>query len=42
MERIIQEMQDPEAGVPVRSLKNFLTTVPSAFTGERIQVLFNN
>jgi regulator of G-protein signaling len=33
MERIVEQMQHPVTGVPVRSLKNFLTTVPSAFTG---------
>lgn len=27
-------MQDPEKGVPVRSQKQFLTSIPSAFMGE--------
>lgn len=27
-------MQDPESGVPVRSQKQFLTSIPSAFMGE--------
>ena len=30
----MREMQDPENGVPVRSQKLFLTSIPSAFMGE--------
>ena len=30
----MREMQDPENGVPVRSQKQFLTSIPSAFMGE--------
>ncbi|XP_077299876.1 uncharacterized protein LOC143920792 isoform X2 [Arctopsyche grandis] len=33
MEALAREMQDPENGVPVRSQKIFLTSVPSAFMG---------
>ncbi|XP_055523475.1 uncharacterized protein LOC129717529 [Wyeomyia smithii] len=33
MEGLVREMQDPEAGVPVRSQKLFLTSIPSAFMG---------
>jgi len=33
MESIIKEMQDPEHGVPVRSQKVFLTSIPAAFAG---------
>jgi regulator of G-protein signaling len=36
MERIVKAMQHPTAGVPVRSQKLFLTTVPNAFTGNDI------
>ncbi|CAF0772180.1 unnamed protein product [Didymodactylos carnosus] len=36
MERIVKAMQHPENGVPVRSQKLFLTTVPNAFTGNDI------
>lgn len=36
MERIVKAMQHPSAGVPVRSQKLFLTTVPNAFTGNDI------
>lgn len=34
MEGLVREMQDPEAGVPVRSQKLFLTSIPSAFMGK--------
>ena len=34
MESLVREMQDPENGVPVRSQKLFLTSIPSAFMGE--------
>ncbi|CAK9796324.1 Regulator of G-protein signaling 7 [Anthophora quadrimaculata] len=34
MEGLVREMQDPENGVPVRSQKQFLTSIPSAFMGE--------
>ncbi|XP_071645436.1 uncharacterized protein [Temnothorax longispinosus] len=34
MEGLVREMQDPERGVPVRSQKQFLTSIPSAFMGE--------
>jgi regulator of G-protein signaling len=33
MESLVKEMQDPESGVPVRSQKIFLTSIPSAFMG---------
>ncbi|KAI9562847.1 hypothetical protein GHT06_010302 [Daphnia sinensis] len=33
MESLVREMQDPENGVPVRSQKLFLTSIPSAFMG---------
>ncbi|XP_025828974.1 regulator of G-protein signaling 11 isoform X2 [Agrilus planipennis] len=33
MEGLVREMQDPEHGVPVRSQKLFLTSIPSAFMG---------
>lgn len=33
MENLIKEMQDPEHGVPVRSQKLFLTSIPAAFAG---------
>lgn len=38
MESLVREMQDPENGVPVRSQKLFLTSIPSAFMGEYIIV----
>jgi len=33
MEALVKKMQDPEDGVPVRSQKIFLTSIPSAFIG---------
>ncbi|KAK2588003.1 hypothetical protein KPH14_004078 [Odynerus spinipes] len=33
MEGLVREMQDPQNGVPVRSQKQFLTSIPSAFMG---------
>jgi len=33
MECLIKEMQDPEHGVPVRSQKIFLSSIPAAFAG---------
>ncbi|XP_054271543.1 regulator of G-protein signaling 7-like isoform X2 [Macrosteles quadrilineatus] len=33
MEGLVRAMQDPETGVPVRSQKLFLTSIPSAFMG---------
>ncbi|XP_047115319.1 regulator of G-protein signaling 11, partial [Schistocerca piceifrons] len=33
MEALVREMQDAETGVPVRSQKLFLTSIPSAFMG---------
>ena len=36
MENLVREMQDGETGVPVRSQKLFLTSIPSAFMGESL------
>jgi regulator of G-protein signaling len=33
METLIKEMQDEETGVPVRSQKVFLASIPAAFAG---------
>lgn len=33
MEALVREMQDPETGVPIRSQKWFLTSIPSSFMG---------
>lgn len=33
MESLIKEMQDEETGVPVRSQKVFLCSIPAAFAG---------
>lgn len=41
MEGLVREMQDPENGVPVRSQKLFLTSIPSAFMGEYVYIHFS-
>jgi len=33
MEKFIEKMQDENAGVPVRTVKSFLSKIPSVFTG---------
>ena len=33
MEQIIERMQDEQAGVPVRTVKSFMSKIPSVFTG---------
>ena len=33
MENLIREMKDSDNGIPVRSQKMFLTSIPSAFMG---------
>lgn len=34
MERIVEMMQDESTGVPVRTVKSFMSKVPSVFTGK--------
>lgn len=38
MERLVTEMQHEEIGVPVRSQKLFLTSIPSAFMGKERKI----
>ena len=33
VEKLIQKMQDEKNGVPVRTVKSFMSKVPSVFTG---------
>lgn len=33
MEKIVDQMQHEETGVPVRTVKSFMTKIPSVFTG---------
>jgi len=33
MESIVDKMQDETTGVPVRTVKSFMSKVPSVFTG---------
>lgn len=34
MEQIIERMQDENTGVPVRTVKSFMTKIPSVFIGK--------
>lgn len=34
METIVEKMQDEQTGVPVRTVKSFMSKVPSVFTGK--------
>eukprot|EP00095_Tigriopus_kingsejongensis_P000221 maker-scaffold55_size446313-snap-gene-1.14 protein:Tk00221 transcript:maker-scaffold55_size446313-snap-gene-1.14-mRNA-1 annotation:"regulator of g-protein signaling 7 isoform x1" len=43
MENIIERMQKDESGVPIRTVKSFMTKIPSVFTGQDlIQWLINS
>ena len=33
MEQIIEKMQDEQTGVPVRTVKSFMSKIPSVFNG---------
>lgn len=33
MENVIERMQDEQTGVPVRTVKSFMSKIPSVFTG---------
>ena len=39
MERILERMQDDHSGVPVRTVKTFMSRIPSVFTGKLNQDL---
>ena len=46
MEAIVDRMQDESTGVPVRTVKSFMSKVPSVFTGKLsafgcMHILFN-
>lgn len=34
MEQIVEKMQDEASGVPVKTVKSFMSKIPSVFTGE--------
>ena len=36
MEKLIHQMQDEKSGVPIRTVKSFMSKIPSVFTGEEI------
>lgn len=33
MEHVVERMQDEQAGVPVKTVKSFMSKIPSVFTG---------
>lgn len=33
MEKVVEQMQDESLGVPVRTVKSFMSKIPSVFTG---------
>jgi len=33
MEKVVEQMQDETLGVPVRTVKSFMSKIPSVFTG---------
>lgn len=39
MEKLINQMQDEKAGVPIRTVKSFMSKIPSVFTGEIILII---
>lgn len=36
MEAIIERMQDESTGVPVKTVKSFMSKIPSVFTGNTV------
>lgn len=36
MEKIIESMQEPQSGIPVRTVKSFISKIPSVFTGASV------
>ena len=38
MEAVIEKMQDEQTGVPVRTVKSFISKIPSVFTGTLILI----
>ena len=34
LEKILQKIQDEKSGVPIRTVKTFMTKIPSVFTGQ--------
>lgn len=40
MEKLIHQMQDEKSGVPIRTVKSFMSKIPSVFTGEENVVEF--
>lgn len=42
MEAIVEKMSDEVTGVPVKTVKNFMTKTPSVFTGNILQFYFKS
>ena len=38
MQKIIQQMQCEKNGVPIRTVKSFMSKIPSVFTGKKMHV----
>lgn len=36
MEKIVEQMQNEQTGVPVRTVKSFMTKIPSVFMGKSV------
>ena len=36
MEKIVEKMQEEETGVPVKTVKSFMSKIPSVFTGAEL------
>lgn len=36
MEEVIARMQDEKSGIPIRTVKSFLTKIPSVFSGKAL------
>ena len=41
MEKLIHQMQDEKSGVPIRTVKSFMSKIPSVFTGEENVPTYN-
>lgn len=41
MEAIVEKMSDEITGVPVKTVKSFMTKTPSVFTGKILQTIYS-
>ena len=42
MENLLEQLQDSNSGITVRTVKNFISKIPSVFTGQLYFLLFLN